>query len=84
MTARSISWGHTVRPLTGEEIVGAAGFGRTCSAGKCGKAPTYRAAYCYVTGRAGRTTNAVRFLCGEHADRFAARHGLDVKDGESQ
>jgi hypothetical protein len=81
MTKTSNSWGHTVRALTADERQARDRLGWTCSAGKCQQTPTHVTTYHYVTGRAGRTTDAERHVCGEHARRFAAKHNLDFEAG---
>ena len=51
----------------------------TCSGGLCKAPVTFLAQYDYVTGRAGRITNADKWLCEEHGRAFAARHNAKVR-----
>ena len=81
MTKTSNSWGHAVRALTADERQARDRLDWTCSAGKCQQAPTHVTTYQYVTGRAGRTSEAEKRVCGEHARRFAAKHNLDFEAG---
>ncbi len=81
------SWGHTLERLTDEEIAKrihdkACDCGcrrrRLCTSGRRDhEAPaTYLATYNYVTGRAGRVSWASKYVCDDHAAKFAAKHGI--------
>lgn len=39
---------------------------------------THEVSYCYVTGRRGRITTAEKRVCREHAEAFAAKHGIEL------
>jgi hypothetical protein len=91
----SNSWGHAVRRLTGDEIAraeqhdkhSAEVFGREdyaydtiCRTPKCRERVAYEIRYSYVTGRAGRVSWAAKNVCAQHAERFAAKHGIEITD----
>lgn len=91
----SRSWGHEVRHLTEPELAalerqnrrGAEIFGRedydydvTCKMPKCRDRATHEVRYRYVTGRAGRTSWAAKNACTSHAERFAAKHEIEIAD----
>ena len=93
------SWGHAVRTLTAEELAslerrnkrGAEIFGREdydydirCKTPKCRERVTHATRYSYVTGRAGRTSWASRNVCTGHAEKFAAKHGIEIADAAPQ
>ena len=79
------SWGHAVRPLTADELASNKRqdekwpkYPHRCTAAKCQEAPTHATAYNYVTGRAGRVSWSERQVCTVHAERFAAKHGIEI------
>jgi hypothetical protein len=85
----SNSWGHTLERLSDERIAErahakACNCGcrrrRLCTSGRRDhEAPaTYLATYNYVTGRAGRVSWASKYVCDDHAAKFAAKHGIDL------
>lgn len=74
------SWGHAVRRLTEDEVARYASHGWVCTAGKCREPVTHLTEYSYVTGRAGRTSWAARKVCAAHAEKFAAKHEVEVTD----
>jgi hypothetical protein len=95
----SKSWGHAVRRLTEDELARArrqdehsAGvFGREgyayetiCRMPKCGERIACEIRYSYVTGRAGRTSWAAKNVCTGHAEKFAAKHGVEITDTPPQ
>lgn len=47
-------------------------------AGKCAKPTGYVTRYFYVTGRKGRTSSNDRWVCKDHAERFAAKHRVEI------
>lgn len=75
------SWGHAVWPMGEQDqrFYASQGWG-ACSTRGCDRPPTHWTNYSYVTGRAGRVSNATRRACGEHAERFAKKHGAAVLD----
>lgn len=86
------SWGHAVVPISAaqtenknaREAATRARFGDRLAAiewqCRVSKQCTARAAYWlrwrYITGRAGRASNAEKQACATHAERFAEIHGL--------
>lgn len=69
------------------EIFGAIGRERepyytVCRMPKCRERITCEVRYSYVTGRAGRTSWAAKNVCTGHAEKFAAKHGVEITDGE--
>ncbi len=76
----STSRGHAVRRLTEQEIRLNSERGYTCSSGKCKNPPTHATRYSYVTGRAGRVSWSEREVCTPHAEKFAAKHGIEITD----
>lgn len=73
----SNSWGHAIRRLTDGERDQQYRLGYRCS-GKCTEKATFATSYRYVTGRAGRVSWAERYACDTHAQRFAAKHDLEL------
>lgn len=77
------SWGHTVRPMTADEInrnrvleERHPKYGPiTCSAPKCKEPPRFVVKYRYITGRAGHASYAEKEYCVAHALTFAKKHG---------
>lgn len=49
-----------------------------CSAAKCSAPSEWEHSFDYVTGRKGRVSTVHRYLCGKHAARVAAIHGISV------
>jgi predicted secreted protein len=93
------SWGHEVRRLTEDEIARAEkqdergaeifkreGYAYTtiCRMPKCRERITCEIRYSYVTGRAGRTSWAAKNVCTGHAEKFAAKHGVEITDAPAQ
>lgn len=91
----SRSWGHEVRRLAEAEIAenerrdkhSAEVFGRDdyryntlCRMPKCKESATHQVRYSYVTGRAGRTSWAAKDVCTGHAEKFAAKHAVEITD----
>lgn len=74
------SWGHSVRILPPEERERLVRSGLKCSSGRCTKEATHATSYNYVTGRSGRVSWAERSACREHADRFAAKHQVEITE----
>lgn len=74
---RGTSWGHTLRRLTPTERVLNTERGWPCRAGECAHPPAYESGYEYL-GPKGKATTARRALCGEHAGRYADKHGIDL------
>lgn len=83
----SSSWGHVLRPATDEERASFAGGvylnfkqeettypPQWCGVGKCREPITWIGGYQYVTGRAGRTSTARKYLCEEHATKFRTKY----------
>lgn len=64
------SWGHKVRPLTGEEIK-QVWIGKKCKiSSKCKNDSTYMLTYNYITGRAGRSSSSEKRICKQHAEKY--------------
>jgi hypothetical protein len=76
------SWGHRIRVASERERDNYARWGGNCSSAKC-KNPDVRyiTSYTYITGRRGRTTEAEKLVCLEHAQRFGEKHGLALPNG---
>lgn len=74
------SWGHRVRILPQEERERLVRSGLKCSSGRCPKEATHATSYNYVTGRSGRVSWAERNVCREHADRFVAKHEVEITE----
>jgi len=73
------SWGHVVRQLTDAEIDHYDRWDERCAVSpKCQDQATHLTAYDYVTGRAGRVTDSRRRACTPHAEKFAAKHGIEI------
>lgn len=66
------------------EVEASVRLGGICSTGKCSAQPTHRTSYRYVTGRAGRIQTAERAVCIAHAQRFAAKHNLEIGEPQAQ
>jgi hypothetical protein len=49
-----------------------------CRTGQCRNDATHMTVYKYVTGRAGSTSFARRWVCTDHAHKFAAKHGIEI------
>jgi len=49
-----------------------------CSVRGCDLRPEFRCTYDYVTGRAGRVSWAERCYCRVHAEKFAAKNGIQM------
>lgn len=91
----SNSWGHTVRPLTEAEITRALEqdkhsaeifhrdgyrYDSVCRMPKCKETISHQITYNYVTGRAGRVSWAAKDVCTGHAEKFAAKNGVEITD----
>lgn len=76
----SQSWGHAVRRLTEAQAALDALHDWKCRTGKCGEPVTHITQYSYVTGRAGRVSFSQRRVCTGHAERFAAKHEIEIAD----
>lgn len=74
------SWDHAVRRLTEEEIAFRVRQDWPCSTGKCRETVSHATSYRYVTGRGGRVSFSERLVCAAHAERFAAKHEVEVTD----
>jgi len=72
---QSNSWGHVVFKATPT-----CSWQRQCST--CKAETGYVTRYLYITGRAGRTSSSDRWVCLDHATKFAAKHGLSILDKE--
>jgi hypothetical protein len=70
----SKSWGHTLQRLDPEQLPVYDPF---CRVARCRERATHLGTYDYVTGRAGRTSFARKYMCDLHAERFRARHALE-------
>jgi len=75
------SWGHTIRPLTTEEIEREAQmrekYGEryySCRTPRCVERSAFQTTYQYVTGRAGRVSYARKNLCSAHAEKLRAKY----------
>jgi hypothetical protein len=71
------SWGHSIRAATDDERMswrGQAWAPGQCGR-RCGEPVVFRASY-YVNGPRGRPMLHKRFICTEHAERFARRYQL--------
>lgn len=72
----SNSWGHSLRLLKrGEEKYW---FGEKCTAPKCQNKSEFVASYKYITGKAGRVSQAEKPLCREHAHKYAVKYHLTL------
>lgn len=95
----SRSWGHAVRRLTDAEITravqhdkhGAEIFHRpdyaydsVCRMPKCKERISHQITYNYVTGRAGRVSWAAKDVCTGHAEKFAAKNGVEITDAPAR
>jgi hypothetical protein len=78
------SFAHEIHPLTEEDWKRMGPYEREylrcgCSmAAGCGEPITHWLRYRYVTGRAGRVSDALRYCCVKHAWRFASKFGIEV------
>lgn len=78
-----MTWGYTVFKATP-----GCDWQRHCTmkahgnghAGKCSQPTGYVTRYYYVTGRKGRTSSNDRWVCKDHAERFAAKHHIEILD----
>ena len=81
----SRSWGHAVHRLADAEMARmeqmAGTYYGTCRALKCQEPVTHITQYSYVTGRHGRTSWSERRVCTGHAEKFAAKHGIEITEG---
>lgn len=50
----------------------------TCATRGCEEPTMFRVGYRYVTGRAGRVSDAERNACDRHAQAFAAKYGVVI------
>lgn len=73
----SSSWGFAIRRMIDEELIAFGGIGYKC-AGKCPEKATFENSYNYITGRAGNTSRRRVPACRTHAEKFAAKHGLEM------
>lgn len=82
------SWGYSVREMNNELAAYArrtwkeaqgTNAARYCGCGvrNCRAVSTHLIRYCYVTGRAGRTSDQIKERCKDHARAFAEKHGLE-------
>ena len=82
----SSSWGHKIRRLTDREIALLRSWDEGtdtsryrnagCRTGKCDNDATHAVSYKYITGRGFRVSSPEKNVCGEHAAKFRAKHGL--------
>lgn len=72
------AWGFEVSLLAEDEVRRRAQRDGHCSTGKCRDRATHLTSYRYVTGRAGRVGSAERAVCTAHAERFAAKHEVEI------
>jgi hypothetical protein len=49
-----------------------------CTRTGCPERPEYVTRYFYVTGRAGRVTDRLQYVCQAHAEAFAKKYGLEL------
>jgi hypothetical protein len=95
----SRSWGHAVRRLTADEIARAKEhdehsakvfrregyrYNTVCRMPKCQEWISHEITYNYVTGRAGRVSWAAKDVCTGHAEKFAAKNGVEIADAPAQ
>jgi hypothetical protein len=68
------------------EARGGTYFYGTCTLGRVthNEPATYVSSYNYVTGRAGRVSWASKRICAQHAEQFAAKHGIDLASVATQ
>jgi hypothetical protein len=64
------------------EISGQEGYAWStiCRMPKCRERATCETQYSYVTGRTGRVSWAAKVVCTGHAEKFAAKHGVEITD----
>ncbi len=70
------SWGHRLREATEREIEFRRDMGWACSTTSCGEPVTHFTVYQFTTGRSGRVGTRETGVCAQHAEKFAAKHGL--------
>lgn len=74
------SYGHRVLIASPDDIrrLWTVNCGQRVTGVRCGERITHLTCYSYVTGRAGRTTEARKGRCQAHAERFAKRWKIDM------
>lgn len=86
------SWGHALEQLSVQRLFelarsdartearGGSYFYGHCKIGKYthDEPATYEHSYSYVTGRAGRVSWATKLICAVHAEKAAAKYGIDL------
>jgi hypothetical protein len=80
-------WAHDARRMTAAEIDYDDRWGRVCGfSPKCQAMTAVVTSYKYQAGRGGtgRATVANKHVCADHADRFAAKHGITIADAPQQ
>lgn len=95
----SNSWGHAVRRLAEAEVARAKEqdehsaevfrregyrYSTVCRMPKCQEWISHEITYNYVTGRAGRVSWAAKDVCTGHAEKFAAKNGVEITDATPQ
>lgn len=73
----SNSWGHTVN-FASKKDAPWLDEGSLCVVRGCPHTIAFRTTYRYVTGRAGRVSRADRYICEEHARKFATKHKIEM------
>lgn len=76
MAKQSNTWGHFCAWV---DMDGAPANMRRCSVPHCQGSAEYITRYEYVTGRAGRVTDAIRYACDEHAVKFCDKHNIAIE-----
>jgi hypothetical protein len=76
------SWAHSVSVASEKATPWITGS--LCVVKDCPHPIGFCTAYVYVTGRAGRTTRARRFVCEAHARKFATKHRLEMPPPAAQ
>jgi hypothetical protein len=73
------SWGHEIYQLPENEAIDFDARGYRCGTGGriCGGIAAFFTTYRYITGRAGRVSDARKLACANHARRFAIKHDID-------
>ena len=74
------TWNHEVLEMNAREREIAERHG-SCST-KCKNPTTHFVCYCYITGKAGRTSSAMKRVCKEHAEKFASKYHVAIRPME--
>lgn len=74
------SWNHQAFRLPDHVVDRNDRFGVECrAAAKCTDPATHETTYDYTTGRCGRVSDSSKQVCQGHAERFAAKHQVEIQ-----